>query len=226
MEWKAITDKYAVNTVGDVESYWRRDPIILKPQLSNSGYLYVELHIGGKHINYFVHRLVAEAFIPNPDGKPEVNHIDGNKLNNRVENLEWCTASENKRHAYDTKLSPSGGRRSDAKLTDDQVLWCRSVYKRGDSEFGARALAAKFNVGEWTVGLALRGSTYKQADGQVRESRPHKAPNFLPINIRDEIRRIYIKGDREFGARPLGRKFAVSPTTIQNIINEDANDGT
>ena len=72
----------------------------IRPQISPSGYLHLCLCKNGKTYNQRVHRLVAQAFIPNPENKPHVNHIDGDKTNNCVENLEWVTASENMQHAY------------------------------------------------------------------------------------------------------------------------------
>lgn len=68
------------------------------------GYKYVALRCRGRTLNRYVHRLVAEAFIPNPDNKPEVNHIDGNKDNNRWDNLEWVTPKENHKHGRETGL--------------------------------------------------------------------------------------------------------------------------
>lgn len=89
-----------------------------------NGYASVDLYDNGTRTIKRVHRLVAEAFIPNPDNKPDINHKDGNKLNNSVSNLEWVTKSENMRHAYDTGLvkphatygmrghkNPNGGRK-------------------------------------------------------------------------------------------------------------------
>lgn len=96
--WKDIKNYkglYQVSNLGNIRSNINK-PKILIPQISNAGYF--RIIIRNKH--YSVHRLVAQTFIPNPENKPQVNHIDGNKLNNNVNNLEWATASENQKHNY------------------------------------------------------------------------------------------------------------------------------
>ena len=77
---------------------------ILKQPRSSSGYLHVQLYKDGKSSTKLVHILVASAFIPNADNKREINHIDGNKSNNSINNLEWVTRRENLEHAYNTGL--------------------------------------------------------------------------------------------------------------------------
>ena len=76
----------------------------LKTQINKYGYLNLAICTDGKTKNFLVHRLIAKAFIPNPGNKPMVNHIDGNKLNNKISNLEWVTARENAVHAIEEKL--------------------------------------------------------------------------------------------------------------------------
>lgn len=103
-EWKTITGypDYKVNVYGEVYSI--RKGRILTPQQNIWGYLFVTLYNENGPKIHTIHRLVANAFIPNIDDKPQVNHIDGCKRNNRVNNLEWCTNSENEKHAFSLGL--------------------------------------------------------------------------------------------------------------------------
>lgn len=86
---------YEVSNLGRVCSFKGKYPKILKPKKNRYGYLYVILYTDGNKVTKKVHRLVAEAFIPNPENKPEVNHIDEDKENNVADNLEWVTNREN-----------------------------------------------------------------------------------------------------------------------------------
>lgn len=86
-------EQYLVTTWGRV--YNTETKQFLKPYLHHKGYLRVDLYKGNERRHFKVHRLVAAAFIPNPEGKPQVNHIDGNKQNNSITNLEWVTNKEN-----------------------------------------------------------------------------------------------------------------------------------
>lgn len=94
------------------------------------GYQAISYYNKGKFYLKRVHRIVAEAYIPNPKGKLEVNHIDGNKANNHINNLEWCTRKENQRHAIDTGLQiyKTGENSHAARLTLKQVHEIREKY--------------------------------------------------------------------------------------------------
>lgn len=135
---------YAITKQGDV--YNGKTKKYLKHSTSNTGYLTV--YVDGK--NRLLHRLLAEVFIPNPDNLPCVNHKDGNKLNNDLSNLEWCTYSHNNKHAYKTGLKKyafTGGENSaNHKLTESEVRFIRENYKKGSPIYGGSALAKKFNV--------------------------------------------------------------------------------
>lgn len=100
--------RYQVSNLGNVRSiidnHGKEKCQLKVPYPCRKGYWYVQLFVKDAHYRDSLHRLVAKAFLPNPDNKKTVNHIDGNKANNRVENLEWATHSENLLHAHRTGL--------------------------------------------------------------------------------------------------------------------------
>ena len=96
---------YEVSNMGRVRSLKYGKKKILKPVMTKFGYLRVGLHKEGKQKLFFVHRLVTQAFIPNPEGLPQINHIDEDKTNNVVDNLEWCDHRYNMN--YGTRIERS-----------------------------------------------------------------------------------------------------------------------
>ena len=135
---------------------------------NNNGYYRVSMRLeNDKHSkSYLVHRLVGMLFIPHEDGKDFINHIDGDKHNNSVENLEWCTRSENEKHAWKIGLKRSslvsnkGEKHAMHKLTQKDVDWIRNNHKRNDVEFGTKSLALKFNVRPQTITDIVHNRTW------------------------------------------------------------------
>jgi hypothetical protein len=128
----------------------------IKGSVNSRGYLQVS--IGGDRI--FTHRLVAKAFIPNPENKPTINHIDGDKLNNRVGNLEWATHAENTAHAYSTGVRPSGGDNPLSKLTSVEAALIRESYKSNYRGWQA-AMARSYGVSRAVIRQIVAGRNYK-----------------------------------------------------------------
>jgi hypothetical protein len=130
---------------------------------------YWEICITDKCGRYFktmlkVHRMVASAFIPNTEEKPTVNHKDGNRLNNYVENLEWCTQKENMQHAWRTGLISSakiraGGRSYEKRISDFSVSQMRNEYRPG--LFGYKRLAKKYGISKSLVCAIIKGRKRK-----------------------------------------------------------------
>lgn len=115
-----LFEKYTLYEDGSIYSdYVSR---FLEPCINGRGYLQYGLRVDGKHINFRVHRLVAENFLEAGD-HTEVNHKDGDKMNNHVSNLEWCSRSDNIQHAYDMDLrkKPNGSSNGRAWITEDVV---------------------------------------------------------------------------------------------------------
>ena len=110
------------------------------------------------------HRVIAKCFLPNINNYPCVNHKNGIKYDNRVENIEWCTHSENTKHAYETGLERrvTGTKHHASKLTNEDVIYIRKNYICKDKIFGKRALARKFNVHESTISNIVCYKSYKE----------------------------------------------------------------
>ena len=141
---------YLITKDGDVIN--RHNGHKVKPQKNGKGYLRVG--IGGKL--KFVHRLVAELYVPNPDNKTQVNHKDGNKLNNRADNLEWVSNKENRKHAVEKGLHIHGESCPWAKLTKAQVQFIRE-----HTEFNSNEMSALFNVSPSNIRALRRNESWK-----------------------------------------------------------------
>lgn len=160
--WKPVfeyEDYYEVSNFGRIKRkekqiysksrncYIKKKERICEQPIHN--YKYVNLIVYGKKTKLAtVHRLIAIAFIPNPENKPEVNHIDGNKLNNSLCNLEWVTRSENTLHAYKNNLIPQGENHYNSKLTKSQVI---DIFKRTHKGEKCHDIAKEFNLNKETV---------------------------------------------------------------------------
>lgn len=166
-EWRDIKGYegcYQVSSLGRVKSLERpiyradggfhrmQSERVLADRVNTYGYHLVLLSDKGKTRTKCIHRLVAEAFITNDEGKPQVNHIDGDKANNTVENLEWCTGQENVLHARDVLGRQISGRR---KLTDDDVRDIR------ESSEPYRSLARRYGVCLDTIGGVKQRRTHR-----------------------------------------------------------------
>jgi len=151
--WRRIDADYDVSNQGRV----RHGSRILSGSVHSDNYILATLH--GKQIP--VHRLVAEAFIPNYEKKLEVNHIDGNKMNNAVDNLEWVTRAENQKHAVDNGLQPKPAKTYQGKFTAEQREEIKRIWDSG--MFSRRQLAIKYGVSHTCVNDIINDK-YKYAE--------------------------------------------------------------
>ena len=162
--WKECKNfnSYLVSDEGEVKH--KTNNKILKQKLDKDNYLSVNLSMGkrGNARQVFVHRLVAEAFIPNPENKPLVRHIDGNPINNCVENLIWVTPKENIEYSIKTgaKESDCGSLSCNSKLSPNEISYCRKMYQPRNKLYGCNALAKRFGVSKSTMSYILNNKTY------------------------------------------------------------------
>ena len=166
--WKTLIyqgiqyDNFEVSTNGKLRNV--KTGTIYKTTILPTGYEAICISLGSRNQkkSIRIHRAVAETFIPNPENKPVINHMDGNKLNNDVSNLEWVTFSENTRHAVLNGLQKGlpGENNPNAKLTQDDVQWIREHYIKRSKEYGSRALGKKFSVDHSVILDIINYTTY------------------------------------------------------------------
>lgn len=159
---KGYEESYQISNQGRIFTKRRLDGnrIIygreLHPIITSDGYLKVDLTKNSETKKFYVHRLVAMQFIKNPDNLPQVNHIDGNKFNNTVSNLEWCTQTANLIHAKEHLLMQHGAARPSAKLTEEQVI---EIYKL-KGVLSAKEIGEHYGVSKNTINVILRGKKW------------------------------------------------------------------
>lgn len=123
-EWKPISgfENYMISNCGRVFNINTGN--ILSGSVDNKGYIRFDMCLNGKRIVRSGHRLVAEAFLEKTEGKDYVNHKDGNKANNNVDNLEWCTPKENTRHAFDVlMIDPNAKRKKPVRCKETGMVF-------------------------------------------------------------------------------------------------------
>lgn len=231
-EYKTLpwAKNYKVSNTGKVFSFAKiKLGIELKPvipkckrvmSLGKDLYPEVSISDNNKKIkNYPIHRLVAETFIPNPENKPQVNHIDGDKTNNRVNNLEWVTPKENTQHALAEKLlnPPVGERCGSSKYKESQVLEAIKLLSEGKSNIDVsrltgvdtRAVSSIRNKKRWnylwetdqTKGLTIPDG----ANGQFKPK--------IPLETRIEI----IKDAEYLAPKDLIKKYGICSSVATKI---------
>ena len=211
--WKEIDDRYSVSNLGRVKGNYANKERILKPFYNHDGYLMVDIRHPQTRKSVSVHRLVAMAFIPNPDNLKEVNHKDENKTNNCVENLEWC----------DTKYNCNYGTRNERKGINCRKSIC-SVDKDGKiTYYGSRMEASELTgINDTSISKALSGNASRNKtaggmlwfynDGDIEQMM--KETGVRPKSIKKPIYSIDAEGNIEHYE---SRAEALKITGINNI---------
>ncbi|HGO1484269.1 TPA: NUMOD4 domain-containing protein [Staphylococcus aureus] len=162
-QWRPIKNYkgiYEISNLGNVKSLARTiikkdgkkqtfKERILNKRHNGYGYYQVGLNNKGKRIYFYIHRLVGEAFIDNPSNLSQINHVNGNKEDNSVNNLEWVSAKDNTIHSWKTGLSKGGENHGMSKLTNNEVLEIRKKYL--SKNYSQRKLAKEYNVSQKTI---------------------------------------------------------------------------
>lgn len=183
---------------------------ILKQKTSKSGYKVLHLHANEDECHPSVHRLVALAFIDNPENKPTVNHIDGNKTNNKMSNLEWATSSEQMTHALKLDLIELRGAPKFSKHLKQEI---HEYYK--NNKISLLELAKMFNMSERTAGRIAK-SVIPRTTTRVLKNKETVIENILTKDEVDEIKLLRLQG---WTFAKLAAKFNRGLSQMHRVVN-------
>lgn len=185
--WKEVLTsdngtKYFVSNLGRIKSV---QETVLTPNIGQNGYRALSINLDGKQQRKSIHRLVAGAFLPKPkDQKFVVNHIDGNKLNNKIENLEWCSPSDNTKHSYRIGLSKSGEHHPKAKLRSEDILKIRILHSLG---YSISSICSVFKASETNIRGIVNGDRRKNEKFNLE---PHVVKSLGDKTLKEAISKL------------------------------------
>lgn len=210
--WKIITThpNYEISTFGNVR---RSDTKELKAlSVATGGYLKVTLYPNPK--TFMVHRLVAIEFINNEDSKPQVNHIDSNRQNNHISNLEWVTCKENMQHCVANNRTPNhkGVNNPTARFSEEEIVYIRTSTKQ------TLELANEFGVNPTSISAIRTGAKYKTSGGPIQKGQRVYSGANHPSSKLTEIQRTFIRNSTHT-TKYLAELFNVHQYTIIKIRN-------
>ncbi len=207
---EAIETKYEILADGRIIN--RNTNREQKGTMTNSGYK--RMTFFGDRIS--LHRVIATKYLPIEDDKEYVNHLNGDKLDNRVENLEWCTASENAKHAFNLGLriatdgSPKYGEDNAMSILTDKMVIEILTYK----DLSYQEIADKYNVSKSTIKHIFRGRTWKHIKREVVDKKNTRIK--MSLDIARTIRERAKNGERQID---MSKEFKVAPNVISKIIS-------
>lgn len=214
--WKTVIgfENYEISNLGNLRN--KITGRYKKLSTNKEGYIRTSISNKEKVISIAVHRLVAIEFVENPEGKPLVNHKDSNRSNNKAENLEWATPSENAKYMVEqgNSLDKNGVLNPMALLTEEQVLEIREF------DGPSAILAKKFNISTNAIDRVRVRDSYKNVGGRILPKGSRNTENAHKIHrkLTDE-QVLEIRQNTESSNRKLAKEFGVAKSTIEAIKN-------
>lgn len=205
MHWHPIPTLigYEINNQFEIRSIKRKTPFILKQKINKIGYVVIRSTVYKKRRFFLVHRLIALTFIPNPHNKPMINHKNGIKIDNRIDNLEWVTSSENIKHAFDFGLNKKrfGQNANFYKLSNKSVM---NIF---NSNRPYKELAIKYKVCRVTISDIKTGRTWSHLTNKIFKQKVIMLTNKQILDIFHSTSTQY----------ELSKLYNIHQSTVSNI---------